>query len=297
MKITPILVAIMALASPVRSQDAETAASGSPTVTPVSLPVAARIIGNIPDGTPPPPQAPKPQFVARAADILDSKVHQQGGRTITIQRIKPIALPPPPDPAPQPLAAADPAFQARLAEFKEAHPKSNMVSLGATVYRFTDSPPRTLVTYWPEGRGECITFWSSADFALISGIYTFVATDGETRSLFMMWSSMGVSRLADMLSAHGRKYDGPNIPAFPAGPATFSIVGTPPLDPSVLVPIQSLHDLYNSEFNRLKTAYDGRERARIQHEADLKAHPPQPKNITLNYWRTEKFAAVVCPFP
>ena len=258
---------------------------------PPILPTPARIIGNIPDGTPPPPQPPKPQFVARATDILESKVHQRGGRTITIHKIKPIALPPPPDPAPQSLAAADPAFQERLAAFKEAHPKSDMVMLGATVYRFKDSPPRTLVNYWPEGSGKSITFWSSADFALISGIYSSVATDGETRSMFMMWSSTEVDRIAERLSAHGRKYDGPNIPAFPDGLATFTIVGTPPADPTVLVPIQSLHDLYNSEFNRLKTAWDCRERARIEHEAYLKAHPPQPKNITLNYWRTEKSAA------
>ena len=167
-----------------------------------------------------------------------------------------------------------------------------MVSLGATVYRFTDSPPRTLVTYRPVGRGESITFWSSADFALIAGIYSFVATDGATHSMFMMWSSTEVGRLADMLAAHGHKYDGPNIPAFPAGPATFAIVGTPPADPSVLVPIQSLHDLYNSEYARLKTALEGRERARIEREAYLKANPPQPKDITLNYWRTEKPAAM-----
>ena len=259
---------------------------------PVPAPTAtARILGNIPDGTPPPPQAPKPQFVARRADILDSKVHQQGGRTITIQRIKPIALPLPPDPAPQPLAAADPAFQEHLASFREDHPKSNMVPLGASVYHFKDAPTRTLVRYWPEGRGESITFWSSADFSLLSGIFSFVATDGETRCMFMMWGIEDFNSKADLLATLNRGHGVSNIPDFPDGPATFSIVGTPPDDPTVLVPIQSLHDLYNCEFNRLKTAWDGRERARIQRTAYLKAHPPQPKNIVLNYWRTEKTAA------
>jgi hypothetical protein len=38
--------------------------------------------------------------------------------------------------------------------------------------------------------------------------------------------------------------------------------------------IQSLHDLYNNEYARLKTAYEGRERARIEREAYLKANPP-----------------------
>jgi len=179
MKLLPLLlVSAIVLAASVRSQEENAVPSEGSAVAPVALPVAARIIGNIPDGTPPPPQPPKPVFVVPARDILASTTHQQGGRTITIRKIKPIALPPPPDPAPQPLAAADPAFQARLAEFKESHPNSGMLMLGATVYRFTDSPPRTLVRYWPVGGGESFAFWSSADFSLISGIYSFVATDG-----------------------------------------------------------------------------------------------------------------------
>ena len=98
--------------------------------------------------------------------------------------------------------------------------------------------------------------------------------------------------MAAIRAAHGREYHAPNIPAFPDGPTTFTIVGEQPADPSVLVPIQSLHDLYNSEYARLKTALEGRERARIEREAYLKANPPQPKDITLNFWRTEKPAPV-----
>ena len=210
-------------------------------IEPPASPTIARIIGNIPDGTPPPPAPPKQAFNLPGGGVLSSTSREQGGRMITIQRINPIAIPPPPPPPPDPSLSADfdnAAFKARIAEYRANHPKSDMVMLGATVYRFTDSPPRTFVNYWPEGSGKSINFWSSADFSLISGIYSFVATDGETRSLFMMWSSMDVHRLADMFSAHGRKYVGPNIPAFPAGPATFTIVGTPPADPTVLVPIQ-----------------------------------------------------------
>ena len=289
MKKAPILVAIVALASPVRSQDVETATASRTTVGPVVAPTTARILGNIPDGTPPPPAPVKPAFVVPAENVLESTNHEQGGRTITIQRIKPIALPPPP---PQPDAAAAPidntAFKQRLAEYRAAHPRTELLSIGATVYRFNDSPPRTLVQYWPGNDGECITFWSSADFSLISGIHTFVATDGKTRNLHMSWHDMNITRIAALFTSRGRQYRAPNIPAFPAGPASFAIVGTPPADPSVLVPIQSLHDLYNSEFQRLKTAYDGRERARLQREADLKANPPQPENIVLSYWTTDE---------
>jgi hypothetical protein len=294
MKTVPILVVIMALTASVRSQDAETTASSRPTVTPVVVSTNARILGNIPDGTPPPHAPVKPAVVVPAENVLESTAHEEGGRTITIQRIKPIVLPPPPEP--QIDAAAAPidnaAFKQRLAEYRAAHPRTGMLSIGATVYRFNDSPPRTLIRYWPGSDGDCMTFWSSADFSLISGIHSFVATDGKTRNLFMSWYNMDTTRIAAMLASRGRQYQPPVIPTFPAGPATFTIVGTLPAAPSVLVPIQSLHDLYNSEFQRLKAAYDGREAARLQREAELKAHPPQPKDIVVNYWRTAQPAPV-----
>jgi hypothetical protein len=48
-----------------------------------------------------------------------------------------------------------------------------------------------------------------------------------------------------------------------------------------------LHELYNKELTTLRTAYEGRQRARIEREEHLKENPPQPKDITLNFWRTE----------
>ena len=94
-------------------------------------------------------------------------------------------------------------------------------------------------------------------------------------------------RLDDLRAAKGLEYDAPDMPDFPEGKATYQIVGIQPAAEE-LAPIQALHDLYNSEFERLKTAYVGRERARIEHEAYLKANPQQPKDITLNFWRSDK---------
>jgi hypothetical protein len=289
MKTIPLVfVAVMAITASVRSQDVPIAESPES----VATPTAARIIGTIPDGTPPPPAPPKPEFIVPAKEILSTATHEQGGRTITIHEIKPIDLPPPPaPPSVSKISTSDEAaFRTRLAQYRASHPKSVMVCLGATVYRSKNSPPRTLLRYWPGSDGEPITLWSSADFALISGIHSFVGTDGHTRSLFMMWSSIDLDRLAIRFGSSPRSFQAPSIPEFPAGNATYQFVGTTPAADD-LVPIQSLHDLYNREFLRLKTAYEGREQARIEREAFLKAHPPQPKDITLNYWRAEKPAA------
>ena len=80
MKKFPLLLLILQFCSPLLSADE-------------SQKESARIIGDIPDGTPPPPEPPKPKFIVPAKDILKSKTYQQGGRKITVQRITPIALP------------------------------------------------------------------------------------------------------------------------------------------------------------------------------------------------------------
>ena len=77
------------------------------------------------------------------------------------------------------------------------------------------------------------------------------------------------------------------IPAFPSGKATFTVVGEQ-LAAEDLNAIKSLHDVYNAEYERLVTAYHGREQSRMLHEAKLKVNPPKPKDIVLSYWRTEK---------
>ena len=279
-----ILPILLAAAMVAHSQDESGSFSGQTTV-----PSAARILHPIPDGTPPPAAPTKPEYTVPARDIISAKNHQQGGRTITVREIKPIALPPPPPPA-EPSAEVTEEFTRRLAEYQAAHPRSGMLFLGATVYRFKDSPPRTLVRYWPE-KGGVITFWSSADFGLIAGgIQSFADTTGREHHIFMGWGNVDTDRMTDLLAANGRTYQIPEIPAFPEVQATYQIIGeNPPAEH--LTAIQSLHDIYNNRHAELLTAHQGREQARLAQEAALKANPPKAQNITLNYWRTTKSAA------
>ena len=111
-----------------------------------AAPTAARIIGDLPDGTPPPPEPAKPAFIVAARDILDTEIHEEGGRKIIIQEINPIDLPPPPLAEP-PADQSDPAFQARIAAFRAKHPRNELIRIGANVYHLPDSSARTLITY------------------------------------------------------------------------------------------------------------------------------------------------------
>ena len=276
-RILPVLLAATTLA---HSQEESGSAFGQTTE-----PSAARILHPIPDGTPPPVTPPKPEYPIASREILSTKTHHQGGRNITIRQIKPIALPPPPAPA-EPAALTE-EFTQRLADYREAHPRSGMLFLGATVYRPKDGPPRSLVRYWPEG-GREITFWSSADFALIAGgIQSFADKEGLEHHIFMSWGTVDIDQMTELLAANGRTYLAPEIPNFPEGKATYQIIGqSPPAEH--LAAIQALHDIYRNQHAELLAAYEGREQARIAREAYFKANPPQPRNITLNYWRTTK---------
>ena len=245
----------------------------------------ARILGNLPDGTPPPPEPPKPKFIVPALDILESKSHKQGGRTITVREIKPIALPPPPE-EPAPPDLNDPAVQQRIAERRANHPGWKLLLVGATVYHSKDGPPRTLVRIWPQTQGEPITFWSSADFSLLSGIPTFTVSSGETAMLMMAWSITNLGNANALQRKFARQFDAPVIPEFAAGKATYIVTGGNPTE-ETLLSIRSLHDIYINEHDRLLAAYQGREQARIAQEEQLKAHPPEPKDIVINYWLTD----------
>ncbi len=249
----------------------------------------ARILGEIPDGTPPPPQPPKPEFIIPAKDILETTTHQQGGRTITVSKINPITLPEP-FKAVAPPDTSQPAVQERAAEITAKYPDQELLFIGASIFHAQDSTVRSLVQISPMGGGDSVSFWSSADFALLSGFSSFIGSDGDAHSLVMSWSAEKIDSIAGFIEKQGREYGIEKAPELPAGKATFAIISEKPTE-ATLASIQSLHDLYNNEHDRLEKAYHGRERARIQHEAELKANPPKPKDIVLNYWRTETPAA------
>lgn len=249
---------------------------------------APQILGVIPDGTiHESPTAPAP-FTIRKRHLLNSKTHEQGGRTVTIQQIKPVLHPSFPLSkalANQSLDQQDTVDPTTLNASDSTH---ELLFLGATVYRFKNSPPRTLVRWWPEGSGTCFTFWSSADFALIAGgIQSFTDAGGYSHSLVIAWSTEDVEDFSELQTIQWQQDHGSKLPNFPLGEATFRCVEAQPCAED-LGPIEILHELYNRNLRELKTAYAGRERTRLANEAFLKANPPQAKDITIDYWRTER---------
>jgi hypothetical protein len=256
----------------------------------LETPTTARIIGEIPDGTPPLPEPPKPVFTVAARDVIDTQTYQESGRTITFQRIAPPAMPNLPEAPTAAEAAQEGSREEQTVEPADESPADNFVMAGATVFRSKDGHTRSLVQLWPQNGGQAVAIWSSADFGLLAPIGSFVCTDGKTRSLMLMWSASQTESLATLETELGP--DSPPIPKFAEGKASFSTT-TGKASDAALVWIQSLHDIYNNDYERLKTAYAGREQARLAKEAELKANPPKPKNLVFNYWRIGDDAAKV----
>jgi hypothetical protein len=223
------------------------------------------------------PETPKPAFTIPAADVLESKTVQQNGREVTVRKIRPIALPEPqrPDVA---------AVQQRATEIQEANPEQILIQAAATVFRPADSPPLSLVRLWRQG-GEAVTFWSSADFAYLSGFTSFAGADGKNYNFLLTWCVLQARTREEILEEAG-----PQLPPpleFPRDKAAFAIVSTSSVPEETRAAIQALHDLYNHEHDRLQAAYEDRQRADLQRQAEAQAHPPEKRPIALSYWRTE----------
>jgi len=248
----------------------------------------AHIPGKIPDGTPPPPAPAKPVWIVPAADILSEKSHVQGGRTITVREIKPIALPPPPDPsAPAAPVAISEELRAKIDAYKEKNPRHQVISFRATIYRLEDQTTRTHLQLWSGGGAEPVSFWSSGDFSLLSGIGAFTDKQGVTRALFMVWSMHDMPRFAKRMQEIGRDYTPPEIPELPADRAAY-VINTGDPDEEMLSAIDAIHEILTHDAAELRLAYEGRVRAAREREEFLKANPPQPKDLIINYWRVHR---------
>jgi len=248
----------------------------------------AHIPYKIPDGTPPPPQPEKPVWTVPAADVVSEKSHVEGGRTITVREIKPIALPPPPEPAePAAPVVISEEFQERIDAYKEKHPLHHMLGLSATIYRLEDQSTRTHVHVWLNGQGEPISFWSSGDFSLLSGIGSFNDNQGVSRALFMVWSILDLRRIDARMTELGSEYTPPEIPELPADRAAY-VVSTGNPDAELLTAIDSLHEILTHDAVELRRAYEGRVIAERERKEFLKANPPQPKDLIINHWRIQR---------
>ena len=206
-------------------------------------------------------------------------------RTVTVDLVADPQLPaPPPAPAVDPN---DPAVKARLAAFRAAYQPTRMIHFSATTYDFTLT---RLIWRSRERPNEEITAWSNIPFEYIRGLGTQVIKDRKYM-LFLGYGVENTVNLKRLAARRGVPYVAPTLPELPdlatSGPAFIMIAGDPTGTPELDF-LTGLHEIYPAEASRLKAAYEAREAARIAHEAYLRAHPPEPEDVHVRFWQSDR---------
>ena len=258
--------------------------------------VSASLPDAIPDGTPSPP-APDPvlpNFVVKSTVVREIDVVEpppmaglppvEGTITATVQLVKDPGLP---DPPPPPVADVTQTFLSVLPPQDADSDWTRLVFVSATVFDHS----RTLLRCHPNGNsGKEITAWSNLDFNHFRGVSNFEVktADGGVRryNLIMGIGDEDTYQRTAVLARHKLKYNRPEIPSLPDGQPAYVIQGTAP-DAGAVQLVADLHELYRCEGGRMETAWQARIQAEAEQRAYFLAHPPTPKDVTMNFWERD----------
>jgi len=257
MKHTPILTHIIALCLPI-------AAIAQERVT---------IDGILSDATPPPSPLPK---VLHEFKVISTEEIPLEQRKMIVRRVEDPGFP---DPTPQPPAVIDPATVAAFKnspaylEWQEKQTQTTTLFLSASVVDHR----ATLLRWWEDGKEY--QAWSNLDFKFLTGFASFSKGDRH----FVTFMGVG-----DVSSAALHNESLFRIPSdLPAGAPDFRMVQGAAGESEGYDAIVALHELYATDGQRLRVAYELREARRKEAEAELRANPPIPKDIVLNFWKVE----------
>ena len=278
-----------AIAGPVANQ--------VPTIPTPEVMGETAVIGIICDGapTPPAPERKLPDLVVKNTTTKKIMREEPSGVPglqpvrkkvmLTKHLVEDPHLPePPPPPPPADMTALAPIDQ--MVQFGTDGSEPQSVFVSATVY----DHQRTLLRWHPNGRPEAeMTAWSNIDFNHLCGISEYMY-NGRRFSLMMGIGDestaplgIGNENTAEMAGAaqeNGSEYHPPVFPTLPTTGPDFVVTEGDTGDAQAMEIITGLHKLYKVEGARLKVAYEAREQARIEREAYLRKHPPQPKDVT-----------------
>lgn len=291
MKSTPILTGLLALLPILRliaDEPAPAPATGPESPPESVVPEPARTVGEIPDGTPPPPATPKPRLMIGPEDVLASKSIEQGEREITVQKVAPIELPtiPLPSAPPTPDSAE---VQARIEAMRESHPGTRFAFVGATVFRSSklSGGVRTSVQIWDPGTRKAYSCVTASDWSVLAGVGSLELADGSTLGLIMSQGAVDLDRWEQLAAARGHAYQPPEFPEFQPEKDYAVTAGEPTQE--ALASFRSIEAMLHDpeQAARLKAAYEGREAARLEKEAALRANPEKPKNLVIRHWRLD----------
>ena len=220
------------------------------------------------------PEVATPQPIPGTYQILEQRIVQHDGYTVTYNRITPPQMSKVPAPVALPLTPEEQA----LADSRRGKAHGTL-SIGCTVF---DHEVTEL--HWTSGGKRHIAY-SNIDFNLVAGLGTFDSAD----TVYSSFLAVGNSTRATQSAAA--------IPALSEFPTDLSIYLVPAedtfteADNETLAALDALHAYYDANRAKLQQAYVEREQKRIAAQQWAKDHPPVPKDEVMFIWKKEPAAA------
>lgn len=196
--------------------------------------------------------------------------------TVTIQRVEPVPEPEPPAAIPAP----DPEALARFREMAAKRQKPVFIMLSATVY----DNENTLLRWHPNGRSDLeMTAWSNVNFEFLRGRSRFTHY-GTDYYLFMGMGHESTGARRRTAERLGKPFTPPVIPALPPDETpAFVVTNGDAADHAATAPITALHEYFDANSATLMAEWAACEQSRIEYEAYIRAHPPEPQDVLIRY--------------
>ena len=192
---------------------------------------------------------------------------------------------------PDPIPAAPVVFTAediaRRKAWAALQPPRVVVHLSATVY----DHQRTLLRWYLNGKlKEEMVAWSAVDFSVLAGMGGFTHEGVEYDFMLGLGIITDVDTERQRLTAvrRGIVYQAPVFPVLPtADGAEFVVTKGDAANADLMAPIRALHEYYAAHSAELIAAYAVRQAKWRAHEAYVRAHPPEPQDVVVNFWKRD----------
>lgn len=230
------------------------------------------------------------RLVVDQGDVIAAREAPLGERVVRFERIRPLILPPIPEPAAREPESEEMAG-IRVAA-REAIKNRQFLSVSGTVYIPESGPEdaKTFLKFWTRPGGKEVSMWINANLLWLGGFSSYESED-TIYSLLMICSVTDSAQRERMNTLSKRRWQLPEIPDFPEGEASIVVVEGDPT-PADLAPFTAMTELYRKDKLRLKRDYERRivegERRRQERLAD----PPERKSLNIRYWRIDEAGQV-----
>lgn len=228
--------------------------------------------------------SPKPRLQTSGEDVIQSRTVDLGERQVTFEKIRPLSLPP----IPEPPERTEVELSAEQLQALEEARVVQHIFLGVTVYVPDEGPDaaKSLVRYWCRQGKQPVSMWINANMVWV-GAFAEYETEEASYSLMMLPTEYRFETMRRVAALSGREWQEPDIPKFDDdGTGEIRVIEGNPSE-AELEPIKALMELYRTDKVRLRALYEQRlaeaEQKRLEREAD----PPEKKDLRIRYWRLD----------